>query len=518
MDDSQDATATATALDSERCYAAMREKDVRFDGRFFVGVKTTGIFCRPVCPAPLPKASNCSFWPSAAAAQGAGFRPCFRCRPESAPGTPAWRGTAASVSRALRLIEAGALDHGETVDALAARLGISARHLRRLFDVYLGATPRAVARMRRTLFAKQLIDETDLAMKEIAPSAGFSSQRRFNACVREVYGTSPSALRARRRGKPTHIGAEESRGAIEITLRYRPPFAWDALLVFFRLRAIPGVEQVTPDCYARTVRMPEGSGLIEVRNDVGRSCLRVSYWGKGLVGLIELQGKLRRVFDLDADAEAIDAHLAESRLLRGQIRAQPGYRVPGAYDGFETAVRGILGQQVSVKGATTISGRVASRFGDALGALGGRVHSALGAEERGLSHLFPTPSQLVEAPLEEVGLIRSRAATIRGLAKATLEDPLLLEPAESLDAGVERLTALPGIGPWTAHYVAMRVLRESDACPVSDLVLRQRISEPGAAPRPAKDVAQLLEPTRPFRAYAAMRVWALPESGGGQEK
>jgi AraC family transcriptional regulator of adaptative response / DNA-3-methyladenine glycosylase II len=487
------------ALDPERCYLALRIRDARFDGRFFTGVKTTGVFCRPVCPAPLPKQTNCTFWMSAAAAQAAGFRPCLRCRPETAPGTPAWRGTAASVSRALRLIESGALDDGGSVDDLAGRLGIGARHLRRLFDQHLGATPRAVAKMRRTLFAKQLIDETRLPMTQIAASAGFSSQRRFNACIQEVYGRAPSALR-RKDSKTT------ATSAIELSLPYRPPFAWQALLDFFVGRAIPGVEVVTKDRYLRSIRTSGGIGSIAVTHDEARRRLRVGIRLSKSEGLIEISGRVRQLFDLDADAQAIDTVLAQKtrrpgfQPLRRNVDGCPGMRVPGAFDGFETAVRGILGQQISVKGATTIAGRVAMRWGTKLPRRLAQCDS--------LVRVFPTPKRLVDAKLEEVGIIRARAETIRGLSRAVLADPTLLHPGEDLREDIERWVALPGIGPWTAHYVAMRVLREPDALPAADLGLRKAISGSSKVLRSAIEVEKGLEPYRPYRAYAAMRLWA----------
>jgi len=517
----------APVLDPERCYRALSMRDTRFDGRFFTGVKTTGVFCRPVCPAPTPKEKNCTFWMSAAAAQAAGFRPCLRCRPETAPGTPAWLGTAASVSRALRLIEAGALDHGGSVDDLADRLGIGARHLRRLFDQHLGATPRAVAKMRRTLFAKQLIDETTMPMTEIAVSAGFSSLRRFNACIREVYGRPPSALRRQRsRPKKAKAGKKsakkrvtsarskasgdaksiEEKSVIELSLPFRPPFAWSALLDFFRDRAIPGVEVVTQDRYLRTIRTSGGTGSIAVREDAERRRLRVAVQTSSPEGLIETSGRLRQLFDLDADALAIDAVLAQDapnrslRPLHAHVANCPGIRVPGAYDGFETAVRGILGQQISVKGATTIAGRVADRWGT-------RLPRRL-AQCESLTRVFPTPRRLANAALEEVGIIRARADTIRGLAREVMRDPTLLQPGEGLEQDIERWVALPGIGPWTAHYVAMRVLREPDALPAGDLGLRKAISPAGTQPRPERDVDRELEAYRPYRAYAAMRLWA----------
>jgi len=419
----------------------------------------------------------------------------------------------------MRLIEAGALDHGGSVDDLAARLGIGSRHLRRLFDQHLGATPRAVAKMRRTLFAKQLIDETRLPMTEIAISSGFSSQRRFNACIREVYGRPPSALRRKRKSTPSPLAGRVARAgrevgietrveksAIELSLPYRPPFAWEAMLDFFRDRAIPGVESVTDEQYLRTIRTSRGKGSIAVRHDEQRCRLRVAVRMSTGEGLIDISAGLRQLFDLDADADAIDAMLAKRTSLpglqglRANVGRWPGMRVPGAFDGFETAVRAILGQQVSVKGATTIAGRVAKRWGT-------RLPRRL-AQCESLDCVFPTARHLAEAELEEVGIIRARANTIRGLARAVVEAPTLLQPGEGLLEDVERLVMLPGIGPWTANYVAMRVLREPDALPAADLVLRKAISKPDEKPRPASEVERTLENYRPYRAYAAIRLWS----------
>lgn len=428
-----------------------------------------------------------------------------------APGTPAWKGTAASVSRALRLIEAGALDRGGSVDALSARLGIGPRHLRRLFEHHLGTTPRAVAKLRRVLFAKQLIDETTLPMLEVAISAGFASQRRFNACIREVYGRPPSELR-RGRGNRIRAGGVaraasfeslEQAGSpreIELTLAFRPPLAWHTLLEFLRLRAIPGVECVEAGAYVRSIRSAGGVGWLRVTLDREGNRLRAGLRLSSIEGLIDLREDLRRVFDLDADAAAIDAVLAGAVELAAHVEEVPGVRVPGAFDGFETAVRAILGQQISVRGATTLAGRIADRWGSAL------------PEELdpppGIARVFPRAQALVEAPLEEIGLTRARAQTIRGLARAVLEQPSLLEPGASLDTEIARWEALSGIGPWTAQYLAMRVLREPDALPTGDLGLRKAISKTDGKPSAAKAVEKALEACRPYRAYAAMRLWA----------
>ncbi len=492
-------------LDPSRCYPLLVARDVRFDGRLFVGVRTTGIFCRPICPAPTPHARNCTFWRSAAAAQSAGFRPCLRCRPEAAPGTPAWRGTEATVSRALRLIEAGALDGEGSVETLSDRLGVGDRHLRRLFERHLGTTPRAVAKMRRVLFAKQLLIETDLSMTEIALAAGFGSQRRFNACMREVYDRPPSALRQTRRAGRSKARSRAGQGEacrIHLSLPFRPPLAWDALLRFMDLRAIPGVERVEGGVHARTIRVGDGAAVVRTSLHARADRLRVEVRCESSAGLIELAAMLRRLFDLDADILAIDGLLARQPRLRRHVAAVPGVRVPGAVDGFETAVRAILGQQVSVKGATTLAGRIVERWGEAL-------PPSL-VEPDGLAALFPKPSTLAGAELESVGLTGARAEAIRGLAAAVAERPSLLSPAAALDRAVGDWEALRGIGPWTAHYVAMRVLREPDALPVGDLGLRKALtpkSKSAEKPAPSAEVEKRLEGCRPYRAYAAMRLW-----------
>ncbi|MBK7949046.1 MAG: DNA-3-methyladenine glycosylase 2 family protein [Deltaproteobacteria bacterium] len=493
------------------------------DGRFFTGVTTTGVFCRPICPAPAPKPANCRYFRSAAAARTAGFRPCLRCRPEAAPGTAAWRGSEATVSRALRLIEGGALDGDGDVESLAAKLGVGARHLRRLFELHLGATPRDVAILRRVLFAKQLLDETTLPILAVAESAGFGSVRRFNATMKAVYGRPPTALRAARPTRPTRptrparpvqrarravaASAEAERAPsshaatpLVLSLAYRPPFAWDVLLAFLARRALPGVEAVVDGTYRRTLRTAAGPAGIAVGHDPERARLQVEVRIASPAGLLELRERLRRLFDLDADPRAIDPVVARVSMLRADVRRRPGLRVPGAADGFETAVRAILGQQISVAGATTLAGRIAQEFGE-------RLPAQL-VPGPGLERLFPTADRLAEAELERLGVIGARAAAIRGLARAVLRDPSMVEPGAALGTQLERWQALPGIGPWTAQLLAMRVLREPDALPASDLGLRQAITPKGDSPRPAAEVERLLEPGRPYRAYAAIRLWS----------
>jgi AraC family transcriptional regulator, regulatory protein of adaptative response / DNA-3-methyladenine glycosylase II len=469
-------------LDPGRCYRALLARDRRFDGRFFIGVHTTGIYCRPICPAPPPKERNVSFYACAAAAEEAGFRPCLRCRPETAPGTPAWAGTSAVVSRGLRLIESGALDDEDT-GALAARLGIGERQLRRLFVKHLGAPPIAVARARRVHFARRLLDETDLAVTKVALAAGFGSIRQFNDAVRATFHASPRELRRRRRVVPEP-------GALRVRLPYRPPLAWDALVEFLGARATPGVERVEDGVYRRTIRAGDEPAAIEIRHDAARAQIVLDVRADDPAGLIGVVERVRRVLDLGADPHAIARHLRQDARLRAAVERRPGLRVPGAWDPFELAVRAILGQQVTVRGATTLAGRLADRFGTPVD---------LGA---GLARLFPTAAMLADAPLETIGLPRARAATIRALAAAVATGALAFD-APDLPA---RLCALPGIGSWTAEYVAMRALGEPDAFPAGDLGVRAALGN-GAGPVSAKEATTRSEAWRPWRAYAVMYLW-----------
>ncbi|MCZ6463417.1 MAG: helix-turn-helix domain-containing protein [Proteobacteria bacterium] len=483
-------------LDADLCYRALASRDARFDGRFFTGVKTTGIYCRPICPARTPKRSNVRFFACAAAAAEAGFRPCLRCRPEASPGTPAWAGTSASVSRALRLIDEGALDRGGIED-LAARMGMGERHLRRLFDTHLGASPVAVAQTRRIHFAKKLLDETDLPMSEVAFGAGFSSIRRFNAAIRSTYGRSPTEMRKRRRpGLRAGAGAN-----LELRLAYRSPFDWNALVDYLAARAIPGVEAASRESYRRSVNIDGCTGVLEVRPDpdAANGGLVLSIPAGTSRALGPTVERVRRIFDLGADPAAIAAHLSRDRTLAPTLKRHPGLRVPGAWDGFELAVRAILGQQVSVARATELAGKLAGTFG-----------RPLPEPEEGISWIFPPPEVLAEVDIAGLGLMPGvRAEAIRGLAAAVRDGELHLDEPLVRETALEALTSLPGIGPWTAEYVAMRALREPDAFPASDLGLR-RAASPSRGSRgivPARELGERAEAWRPWRAYAAMALW-----------
>lgn len=473
-------------IDDDICYRAIRTRDRRFDGGFFTGVRTTGVFCRPVCPAPTPKRENCTFFPTAATAHAAGFRPCLRCRPESAPGTPAWTGTSATVSRAMRLIDEGALDEAG-LPALCDRLGIGERHLRRLFLAHVGATPTALAQMRRALFAKKLLDETGLSMTEIAHASGYASVRRFNEAFQRTYGRPPSDIRRSRRRM-----AEG--GDIVLRLPFRPPYDWPALIAHLGPRTVRGVETAIGGRYRRTVAIGAAIGTIEVAMGESGDHLTARLRLSATVPLIQVADRLRRQFDLGADPAAIAAHLGADPRLAPAVAASPGLRVTGAWDPFELCVRAILGQQVSVAAATTLAGRMAAAFGRP-------VDSGDGT----LTHLFPVPAALAEADLTTIGVIRSRAATIGRLARAVADGSLILDGRGALDEKIGALCAILGIGPWTASYVAMRGLGEPDAFPEGDLGLRRAFG--GGMPAPAAVLRQAAEAWRPWRAYAAMYLW-----------
>ncbi|HTK32254.1 MAG TPA: AlkA N-terminal domain-containing protein [Candidatus Saccharimonadaceae bacterium] len=479
-------------LDARACYEAFAARDRRFDGRFVTAVVTTGVYCRPGCPAPLPRPRNVRFYRCAAAAEEAGFRPCLRCRPETSPGAPAWNGTSSTVSRALRLIEAGALDDAG-VDALAERLGVGDRHLRRLFDEHLGASPLAVAQTRRAHFARRLIDDTTLGMAEIAMASGFPSVRRFNATMRDTFRRTPRELRASR---APHTKRNAAADALTLRVPFRAPFDWDALLEYVAGRAIPGVECVERGVWRRAIVHAGSMGLLEVSRSAEEPALELRVALPEPRDLIGLVTRVSRVFDVAADATSIARHLRRDALLKRAVSLARGVRVPGAWDPFELAVRAILGQQVSVKGATTIAGRVARTYGAPYA----------GPAADGITHQFPTPAALADAPLESVGLTRARAATVRGLAAAVATGALDFSRLGTLDDAVTALTALPGIGPWTAHYVAMRALGEPDALPAADLGLRRVLGTGGRLASPA-DVEARAEAWRPWRSYAVLALW-----------
>jgi AraC family transcriptional regulator, regulatory protein of adaptative response / DNA-3-methyladenine glycosylase II len=480
------------ALDPDVCYRALRARDARFDGRFFVGVTTTRIYCRPICPAGPARRENCRFFPSAAAAQEAGFRPCLRCRPEVAPHTASWRGTSNTVARGLALIADGALD-GDDVDALAERLGVSARQLRRLFHQHLGASPIAVAQTRRVLFAKQLIHDTRLPMAEIALAAGFGSVRRFNETFQHLFHRPPGAIR--RKAIASLPGGSVGATGVVVRLRYRAPYAWPAMLSFFRARAISGVEQVDERVYRRTVQHDGALGTLEVAHLPEVDSLAATIRIPDVRALAKIVARIRTVFDLDADASAIGAHLARDPLLAPLVAARPGLRSPGGWDGFELAMRAVLGQQISVEAARRLLGQLARSCGTPVPVRNGG--------DAALHLAFPTPAQVASADLSALGIPGARKQALAAIARAAMADPALFEPLDTIEETVARLRAIPGVGDWTAHYIALRAAREPDAFPASDVGLLRG----AAAPNPRSLEAQA-ERWRPWRAYAAQHLWA----------
>jgi AraC family transcriptional regulator, regulatory protein of adaptative response / DNA-3-methyladenine glycosylase II len=456
---------------------AVSARDARFDGRFFTGVTSTGIYCRPVCPARTPARRNVRFYTDAAAAEAAGFRACKRCRPEASPGSARWDFQGDLVRRALRLIEDGIVDE-IGVRGLAKRLAVTERHLHRLFVAELGAPPLAVARSRRLRLARRMLRETAMPVTDIAFAAGFGSVRQFNATMRETYGQAPSELRG---VAPAAQGAP-----LELRLSLRRPYQAAELMAFLADRAIPGVEEVTAGRYARTpgIELIPRDDHVLLRADIPE-----------LRGAARLVARCRRLFDLDADPHAVDEALGADPLLAPLVKARPGLRVPGSYDGFELAVRAVLGQQVSVAGARTLAGRLVARAGTPL------------AQPMGsLTMLFPTARQVAEADLTGLGLTGGRQRTLHALAAAVAAGEIDLDGGADPAETTGRLQELPGIGPWTAAYIAMRALGDPDAFPTGDLGLRRAIER--LAPGEPDLLDKHAERWRPWRAYAAMHLWA----------
>jgi AraC family transcriptional regulator of adaptative response / DNA-3-methyladenine glycosylase II len=482
-----------TLPDRATCVRIFTSRDARYDGRLFVGVKTTGVYCRPICRVRAPKPVNCVYFTSAAAAQAAGFRPCLRCRPETAPTLYAWNGTSTTVDRALGLIANGALDD-EHVGGLAMRLGVGERHLRRLFAEHLGTTPIAVVQTRRVLFAKKLITDTSLPMAKIALGSGFSSVRRFNEAMRAVYRRPPTELR-RSRHEP-HGGGDST----TLTLAYAGPYDWPAMVAWLGTRAVDGVESVSRDGrYVRSISLDGDAGTIEVAPVLGALSLRATIRFPKIGALLAIVDRIKRSFDLDADLVTIAEHLAADGRLEPLLAQRPGLRVPGAWDGYELAVRAVLGQQISVGAASSLAARLVRRFGRPL-------PPDLRAD--GVDLVFPEPERLAEADIVSLGMPRARAEAVRAVARAAAEDPRYFTPSHDLAGSIERLCRLPGIGEWTAHYIAMRALREPDAFPAADIGLMRALADQSARRPSARELASIAEPWRPWRAYAALHLWA----------
>ncbi|QQD74049.1 AlkA N-terminal domain-containing protein [Acidithiobacillus ferrivorans] len=484
-------------LNREVCYRAVLARDARFDGKFYTAVLSTGIYCRPVCPARPPKLENCLFVPSTAVARQLGFRACLRCRPELVGAEPFAEASALMVSRALQQMNDDGALNGTNLDEVAVQLGVSGRHLRRLFVRVLGSPPTALAQMQRILLAKKLIAETGLSMTDVALAAGFGSVRRFNAVMQRHCGCAPGVLR--------HTSASKSDMAAGITMKlpYTPPYDWAALLEFLAGRAIPGVEAVQSGQYWRSFQLEGTQGLVEVHPDPANDQLLATIHATKTPPIGIIVARLRRLFDLDTEIIRIDQHLSTDPLMASRVRARPGLRVPGAWDLFELTVRAILGQQISVAAATTLSGRLVAALGGSL-----TEEMALLSDGTGISRIFPTPAAVMAADLGSIGLTRAREKALQTLAVAMQESRLAFS-AQTLDSIIENLCELPGIGPWTAHYIAMRGYRDPDAFPHSDLGLLRALETENGRPSPAA-MLMIAEAWRPWRAYAAMRLWAQP--------
>jgi AraC family transcriptional regulator, regulatory protein of adaptative response / DNA-3-methyladenine glycosylase II len=476
-------------LDFDRCYRAVDSRDERFDGWFYTAVRTTGIYCRPSCPAVTPRRVNVSFYPSAAAAQRAGYRACRRCRPDAAPGSPEWDTRADLVGRAMRLIGDGVVDR-DGVPGLARRLGYTERHLHRMLTAELGAGPLALARAQRAQTARILIETTDLGLADIAFAAGFGSVRQFNDTITEVYGGPPSELRQRRPAPRT--GA----GTISLRLAYRAPLHAPALLDFLAARALPGVEECDDRTYRRGLRMPHGTATVALTP--------TPRWVAATLRLTDVRdlapavARCRRLFDLDADPAAVDGTLAADPALAPAVAAEPGVRVPRAVDGFEVAVRAIVGQQVSVAGARTTIGRLLSHAEP-----GPPAAETVRSEQLGG---FPDAADVAELPDAAFRMQAARRGAIRALARAVADGSLDLEPGADPAETTARLTALPGVGAWTAGYVAMRAIGDPDVLLPTDLAARRGAAAIGlpTSPNALQDHA---ERWRPWRSYALIRLW-----------
>ncbi len=482
-------------LDGDTCYRAMRARDPRFDGTFFVGVSTTGVYCRPICPARLPGRDRCTFYARAAEAERAGYRACFRCRPELAPGGASVDAVGRLVRLAVSRIEAGCLQDG-SVESLAGELGVTPRHLRRAMEAELGVSPIELAQSRRLALAKQLLHDTKLPLTEVAFASGFSSVRRFNALFRERFGRPPGSLR---RAAADPLGAAD---AITLRLDYRPPLDWPSLLAFLEQRAIPSVETIDGATYKRALRAGGRAGVISVSPAADKSALVAKVSLELAPALPAVVAKLRAVFDLDARPDVVAAHLGKDALLARSVKARPGLRVAGAADGFELVVRAILGQRISVSAARTLASRLVATFGDPLPAE---------TREAAWFRLFPTASRLAslgEADLGRIGIGGPASRPLLAVARAFESGAVDLDAAADHDETVNNLRAIPGIGPWTASYVALRALRDPDAFPAGDLVLRRVMGV--STERAAEERSR---PWSPWRGYAAFHLWFSSKEG-----
>ena len=483
-----------TLINDQAAYDALTSRDPRFDGVFYVGVTSTGIYCRPICPVKTPQRKNCRFFASAEAAEKASFRPCLRCRPELAPGHAPVDQAHRIAHLITRRIDEGLIDDGARLEEIAAQFQLSSRQLRRIVQKELGVSPIELMQTRRLLLAKQLLTETTLPVIEIAFASGFSSLRRFNDAFRTQYRMPPTRLRIHARELDSKLDAA---GTSTLQLSYRPPFDWEGILKFLAARMIRDVEFVTTESYARTVRLGKHAGWIKVTHVPEKRSLLVEFTHTLSPVLPALLGRLRDLFDLAARPDLIAAHLMKDPLLRKSVGKNPGLRVPGAFDGFEMAIRAILGQQITVKAATTIAGRFADTFGE-------KIETPF----KELTRFSPLAARVARARVDDVaklGIISTRAASIIALARAFESGALKLDAGSSPEADIEKLVTLPGIGQWTAHYIALRASRWPDAFPMGDIGVRNNLG--GVSAKQANEMSQAW---RPWRSYAVMHIWNNP--------
>jgi len=489
-------------LDHETCYRAVSSRDPRFDGWFVTAVTTTGIYCRPSCPAMTPKRRNVTFHATSAAAQLAGFRACRRCRPDASPGSPEWNVRSDTVARAMRLIADGAVDR-DGVGGLASRLGYSDRQLHRLLTAEVGAGAQSLARAQRAHTARVLIETTEMAFAEVAFAAGFASIRQFNDTVRAVFATNPRDLRrsaARRRGAP-----QPAPGLISLRLPVRPPFDGAGLMRILALKAVPGVEAADGGTYRRSLQLPHGEATIVLRAASDHVACELSLADPRDV--VPAVARARRLLDLDADSAAVDDVLGSDPLIGPLVAAWPGMRVPGAVDGLELAVKAVIGQQVSVAGARTVAARLASAYGKPVTA-SDRTQDHSPGEARGVTHHFPTADALAGIDPETLPMPRSRGRSLVALCTAVAEGRIRLDAGADRDDTTAALLAVPGIGPWTADYVRMRALSDPDVLLTTDLGVRRGLERLGS-PGDPRSAAAAGQHWRPWRSYALMHLWHL---------
>lgn len=484
-------------IEATAYYKAYASRDPRFDGVFFIGVTSTGIYCRPICPAKTPKQANCRFFDSPEAAEKASFRPCLRCRPELAPGSAPVDDAQRIAHLIVHRIEEGLIDENVSLEEIAAQFELTSRQIRRIIHKQLGVSPIELIQTRRLLLAKQLLTETKLPITEIAYASGFASLRRFNDAFREHYRMSPSRLRQQAIDHALQI---DSKDTSTVQLTYRPPYDWQGMLEFLSVRMLKGAEWITKDSYSRTVRLGKHKGWIVVRHVPENRALMVEFTQSLTPVLPALLGRLRNLFDLSARPDLINAQLSQDKTLKRMVAKNPGLRVPGAFDGFEQAIRAVLGQQVTVKAATTL----ACRF---VAALGEKIETPFPE----LNRLSPLPERIGKTPvggIAKLGIVSARAKSIIALAKAYEAKELELDVGAHPENVINKLIELPGIGQWTAHYIAMRALRWPDAFPKEDLAVRNNLGR--VTPKLAEKMSRAW---RPWRSYAVLHIWRNPPSG-----